>query len=77
MGALDGNRAEEAIVTRRKGDENRKDWSPWLAELSRRRARALEMGGAERVERLMHARGKLDARQRIERLFDPGTFVEI
>ncbi|MCE2392706.1 MAG: acetyl-CoA carboxylase carboxyltransferase subunit [Proteobacteria bacterium] len=35
------------------------------------------MGGEERVERLMHARGKLDARQRIERLFDPDSFVEI
>ena len=61
----------------RKKDENRAAWAPWLEELERRRARALEMGGAERVERLMHGRGKLDARQRIERLFDPGSFVEI
>lgn len=35
------------------------------------------MGGAERVERLMHRRGKLDARQRILQLFDPGSFVEL
>jgi acetyl-CoA carboxylase carboxyltransferase component len=56
---------------------NRADWEPWLAELERRRARAGEMGGAERVGRLVHARGRLDARQRIERLFDPGSFVEI
>jgi len=35
------------------------------------------MGGGERVERLMHARGKRDARERIARLFDPDSFVEI
>ncbi len=57
--------------------QNREEWAPWLERLEQRRARAQEMGGPERVERLMHARGKLDARQRIERLFDPGTFVEI
>jgi acetyl-CoA carboxylase carboxyltransferase component len=62
---------------RKRGDEHRKAWAPWLEELERRRTRALEMGGAERVERLQHARGKLDARQRIERLFDAASFVEI
>jgi acetyl-CoA carboxylase carboxyltransferase component len=35
------------------------------------------MGGAERVERLMTQRGKLDARRRLDLLFDAGTFVEI
>ena len=35
------------------------------------------MGGPERVEKYMHSRGKLDVRQRIDRLFDPGTFREI
>ena len=58
-------------------EENRKGWERWLQILEQRRARAEEMGGAERVERLMHARGKLDARQRIERLFDLDTFVEL
>ena len=58
-------------------NDPRKQWEPLLDDLRRRRERALEMGGAERVERLMHARGKLDARQRIERLFDPDSFVEI
>jgi methylmalonyl-CoA decarboxylase subunit alpha len=52
-------------------------WKPLLDELERRIARARAMGGPERVERLMHGRGKLDARQRIDRLFDPGSFVEI
>ncbi len=53
------------------------DWEPILKELERRRAAARAMGGPERVERLMTARGKLDVRQRIDRLFDRGTFVEI
>jgi acetyl-CoA carboxylase carboxyltransferase component len=52
------------------------DWKPVLDELERRRAIARAMGGAERVERLMTARGKLDARKRLDALFDPGTFVE-
>jgi propionyl-CoA carboxylase beta chain len=38
--------------------------------------RANEGGGAERVAR-QHAAGKLTARERIELLCDPGTFVEI
>ncbi|MCH2169175.1 acetyl-CoA carboxylase carboxyltransferase subunit [Myxococcota bacterium] len=56
---------------------HRDKWEPLLSQLEERRAEAKAMGGSERVERLMHSRGKLDARQRIECLFDPGTFVEI
>ena len=56
---------------------NRAEWSAWLDRLAEVRHRSLEMGGAEKVERLMHAQGKLDARQRIEALFDPGSFVEL
>ncbi len=52
-------------------------WKPLLDELERRQTRARAMGGEERVTRLLHGRGKLDARQRIAQLFDPGTFVEI
>ena len=44
-----------------------------LEELS---ARALLGGGEARIER-QHEAGKLTARERIELLFDPGTFVEI
>lgn len=57
--------------------EGPEGWAPALAELGRRRRAAHAMGGAERVERLMAARGKLDARARLDRLFDPGTFVEL
>ncbi|HVE63657.1 MAG TPA: acyl-CoA carboxylase subunit beta [Mycobacteriales bacterium] len=45
------------------------------AELHDRRADALGMGGPELVER-QHSLGKLTARERIELLFDPGSFVE-
>lgn len=55
----------------------RDDWQPWLTELARRRTDAQAMGGPERVQRLMHDRGKLSVRERIDLLFDPGTFSEI
>ena len=45
-------------------------------DLAARRARAEEMGGKEAVDR-QHAAGKLTARERIDRLFDVGTFTEI
>jgi len=51
-------------------------WQNILDELARRRDFALSMGGEDRLQR-HHGSGKLDARQRIELLFDPGTFVEI
>src|SRR3989454_979075 len=44
-----------------------------LADLERR---AELGGGADRLER-QHAAGKLTARERIELLFDPGTFEEV
>ena len=50
-------------------------WKPELEELRRREALARAMGGEERVAR-QHERGKLTVRERIERLFDPGTFRE-
>lgn len=51
-------------------------WQQILAEFERRRTFARSMGGAQRVQRQRDS-GKLDARQRIEALFDPGSFVEI
>src|SRR4030095_15155021 len=46
-----------------------------LEEYEKRRAKALAMGGAEKLARRRKA-GTLNARERIERLFDPGTFLE-
>src|SRR5439155_12589391 len=45
------------------------------AELERRNREALLGGGEERIKR-QHADGKLTARERIEQLLDPGSFVE-
>jgi len=37
----------------------------------------MAMGGPERIAKYMHSRGKLTARERLLRLFDPETFVEL
>src|SRR3954453_5420214 len=50
-------------------------WEPELDELRRRTELAHQMGGTERVER-QHASGRLTVRERIDRLFDAGTFHE-
>ena len=47
-----------------------------LKELERRRANALQMGGAEKIQK-QHEKGKLSARERIDRLLDPGSFLEV
>ncbi|MDB5100227.1 MAG: methylmalonyl-CoA carboxyltransferase, partial [Cyanobacteria bacterium RYN_339] len=47
-----------------------------LMELERRRAAALAGAGPEAAAR-QHARGKLTARERVEALLDPGSFMEL
>lgn len=47
-----------------------------IEEYQRKRARILQMGGPEAVER-QHKDGKWTARERVEYFFDPGTFTEI
>jgi propionyl-CoA/long-chain acyl-CoA carboxylase carboxyl transferase subunit len=47
-----------------------------LADLQRRRDEAVHAGSARAVER-QHAKGKMTARERIERLLDPGSFTEL
>jgi acetyl-CoA carboxylase carboxyltransferase component len=51
-------------------------WSPELEEIERRRARALLMGGTEKVAR-QHKAGKLTVRERITSLLDDGSFAEV
>src|SRR5262245_11972772 len=46
-----------------------------IAEYEKRRAKALAMGGAEKLAKRKKA-GALNARERIELLFDPGSFLE-
>ena len=47
-----------------------------IEELEARREKFMQGGGPERIERQMHAKGKLSIRERIDLLFDKGTFVE-
>ncbi len=47
-----------------------------IARLERLRAEALQGGGPVRIER-QHAWGKLTARERLDLLLDPGSFVEM
>ena len=60
----------------KKTDSNPPVWQAELEELEHRRNMALEMGGAERVER-QHAHGKLTVRERLKLLLDPDSFVEV
>ena len=46
-----------------------------LEELKKKRAKSLEGGGKERIDKI-HAAGKKTARERIAALLDPGTFEE-
>lgn len=50
-------------------------WENELEELRRREELARRLGGQERVDR-QHASGRLTVRERIERLFDGGSFHE-
>jgi propionyl-CoA carboxylase beta chain len=47
-----------------------------LQELAQRNEQALQGGGPDRIKR-QHEAGKLTARERVELLLDPGTFVEL
>ncbi len=49
------------------------DWSKQLEKLER----AAELGGGEHRHRRQHDAGKLTARERVDLLFDPGTFEEV
>ncbi|MCV7260062.1 acyl-CoA carboxylase subunit beta [Mycobacterium shimoidei] len=52
------------------------DWEETLDDLDRRRQYARGMGGPERLAK-HREKGKLDARARLERLLDPGSFREL
>jgi propionyl-CoA carboxylase beta chain len=47
-----------------------------LADLQRRRDEAIHAGSERAVER-QHAKGKMTARERVDRLLDPGSFTEL
>lgn len=52
------------------------NWQPEIDELHQRERLAHHMGGKEKVAK-HHAQGRLTVRERIEALFDTGTFHEI
>ena len=47
-----------------------------LKELEQKREKFLQMGGPEKIRR-QHEKGWLTARERIDRLLDPGSFMEM
>ncbi|MGI6146975.1 MAG: methylmalonyl-CoA decarboxylase subunit alpha, partial [Bacillota bacterium] len=47
-----------------------------LADLSARRQKVLQGGGPKAIEK-QHSQGKMTARERLEKLLDPGTFTEL
>ena len=51
-------------------------WDLELAELKRRKKFAQAMGGPDKVER-QHNNGKLTVRERVEKLVDPESFIEV
>src|SRR5579872_2546212 len=63
--------SEKNTATKVKGERMRE----LVRELEWRKAEAREMGGSDKVSK-QHAQNKLTCRERIDRLFDPGTFVE-
>ncbi len=66
-------RAEEAVL---KAEEN-EAWDPkYLEELTEKRRKAKEGGGEKRIE-AQHRKGKLTVWERIDYLFDAGSFQEV
>ena len=47
-----------------------------LKDLKDRKARALQMGGPAKIKK-QHEKGRLTARERIDQLLDPGSFLEV
>ena len=51
-------------------------WQNSIDRLNSRKEAVAAAGGAERIAK-QHSSGKLTARERMEALFDDGTFVEL
>ncbi len=52
------------------------NWNEAIKDLDSRREKALRGGGQSKIDK-QHAQGKMTARERIEMLLDPDTFVEV
>jgi acetyl-CoA carboxylase carboxyltransferase component len=75
-GKGDGSAAPTADADVRPSASSRATVRERIAYLQQEKARAQQGGGPDAVER-QHARGKLTARERLQLLLDPGTFVEV
>ena len=56
--------------------QKEKSWEAYLEDFEARKAEVFAMGGEKAVAK-QHERGKLTARERIAKFFDPGTFEEV
>ncbi|WP_036489366.1 acyl-CoA carboxylase subunit beta [Nocardioides sp. Iso805N] len=56
--------------------ERRREWQPWLDRLSEEHGRARTMGGPQRLA-AHRSSGRLNARERLDLLFDEQSFTEI
>lgn len=63
-------------MTDRSGDDGLHGWGPALDAIAEHKRVAHAMGGDARLVR-QRERGRLNARQRLAALFDPGTFFEV
>jgi acetyl-CoA carboxylase carboxyltransferase component len=52
------------------------NWNEAIKDLDNRREKAKRGGGPSKIDK-QHAQGKMTARERIDMLLDPGTFVEV
>ena len=52
------------------------NWTEAIEDLQKRRNKVLLGGGQTKIDK-QHSQGKLTARERLEILFDKGTFVEV
>jgi propionyl-CoA carboxylase beta chain len=64
------------MAEEQRANKSDKSHTPALARLDELNERALEGGGAARIAK-QHEAGKLTARERIDLLLDPGSFVEV
>ena len=71
-GSTEGEQVTERPTKR---EAAKHEWGPLVEDLATRRQRSLGMGGEQFVER-QRSLGKLTVRERLERLLDPGTWIE-
>jgi len=65
------------MSTRKIGEESMSEIEKRIRELRRRRQHIKQGGGQEAIKKLIYNKGMLTARERINRLLDPDTFIEM